>query len=152
MKRSASVISPSAAAPPPTSRTEGEYAGARRAVTLAHLKFVDLVRTGDELVFRYKSREFSAHVTVDGTLAAARHAAHCKTSKQDATLSYYRILSNFTNDAVTAYCADSEDDAESRDTCRTNPNPYAGDVPSPDPWLTCSAGMHVCGIGRAAKR
>ena len=60
----------------PGRRRESAYALARRRVTLADLKLVDLLRTGDALHFAYRERTFTAHVARDGCLVGESAATH----------------------------------------------------------------------------
>ena len=96
----------------------------RKDVHLVHLKTVDLVSTGDVLRFTYKERAFDARVTIDGYIATPKHAAHRDAVHgTEATSSYYRLPSKFTNDCVAVYWADAGA-GKSVDDCRTNPSGY----------------------------
>lgn len=93
---------------------------ARKRVRLVHLKLVDFIRTNDELVFVYKGRTFSATMTRDGYIATRYHAAHRHANRTHDGLSMYVLPSNFTNDCVRAYFADTPTETPSR----TNPSGY----------------------------
>ena len=108
----------------PPRRCESAYASARKRVSLVHLKLVDLLPTGTALEFKYLGRVFSASITVECYLRTPRHALHAHADRSDDAYSYYRLPSNFTNDAVSVYCAENPSPAVSRDTCRTNPSGY----------------------------
>ena len=108
---------------------EHPYAADRKRVRLADLKLVDLVRTGDDMRFTYKGRDFMAKVTREGRIAAAASPAHSRADPDETTagLSAYRTPSNFTLDCVDAYWYDERERtgvAEVKNECRTNPSGY----------------------------
>ena len=105
-------------------RRESNFAIARKDVRLLHLKTVDLVSAGDTLRFTYKERVFDARVSVDGYIATPTHAAHRDAVRRDATTSFYRLPSKFTNDCVAVYWADAGTATSADAECRTNPSGY----------------------------
>ena len=106
-----------------TKRKESDYAGDRKQVHLVDLKLVDMVKTGDELEFVYKTVTFNAHISVHGFIATPRCDEHKLTTFQDDTTSYYRMPSNFTNDCVSVFWSRYAN-YDARTECHTNPSGY----------------------------
>ena len=95
--------------PPPRrrSRRVSPHAVARREITLAHLKFADYVRTGDEVAFTYRGSRVVARVLVDGRLATPHAAVHTHATAVDEASgqSTYVAPTPFALDAMAAILA-----------------------------------------------